>query len=111
MGRSNIDPVAAAKLVKVLAHPLRIEILKLYDEHPRTALSPTMLVGLFAEKGIEVPLPNLSYHMRMLTDLGALRLHKTRPKRGAVEHLYLPAPVVRAALDLFAAIEPEEVAA
>jgi len=37
---------------------------------------------------LEVPLPNLSYHIRMLVQLDLLKLVKTRPRRGAIEHYY-----------------------
>jgi DNA-binding transcriptional ArsR family regulator len=37
---------------------------------------------------LEVPLPNLSYHIRMLVQLDMLKLVKTRPRRGAIEHYY-----------------------
>jgi DNA-binding transcriptional ArsR family regulator len=37
---------------------------------------------------LDVPLPNLSYHIRMLVQLDLLKLVRTRPRRGAIEHYY-----------------------
>jgi DNA-binding transcriptional ArsR family regulator len=66
--------------VKALAHPLRVSILSALEHR---VASPSEL----AEE-LEVPLPNLSYHIRMLVQLDLLKLVKTRPRRGAIEHYY-----------------------
>lgn len=68
------------RLVKALAHPLRIRILA-HLEH-RTA-SPS---DVAAEIG--APLGNVSYHMRTLERLGLVRMVRTRRRRGAIEHFY-----------------------
>jgi DNA-binding transcriptional ArsR family regulator len=75
-----ITDINDPRLVKALAHPLRVQILRTLEE--RTA-SPSEL----AEE-LGVPLPNLSYHIRMLVQLDLLKLVKTRPRRGAIEHYY-----------------------
>lgn len=76
----SINEINDPRLVKALAHPLRVSILSALEH--RTA-SPSML----AEE-LGVPLPNLSYHIRMLVQLDLLKLVKTRPRRGAIEHYY-----------------------
>jgi DNA-binding transcriptional ArsR family regulator len=44
---------------------------------------------------LDVPLPNLSYHMRQLVQLGLVKLVDTKPRRGAIEHYYKAAGRVR----------------
>lgn len=63
-------------------HPLRVELLELIDasEEP---LPPIMLSKLVRE-----PLGNVSFHVGRLRDAGLIVLAGTRPRRGAVEHLY-----------------------
>ena len=75
-----INEINDPRLVKALAHPLRVSILSALEN--RTA-SPSEL----AEE-LDVPLPNLSYHIRMLVQLDLLKLVRTRPRRGAIEHYY-----------------------
>jgi DNA-binding transcriptional ArsR family regulator len=76
----QITEIDDARLVKGLAHPLRIAILRVLEE--RTA-SPSEI----AEE-IDAPLGNVSYHVRFLARLGLVELARTRPRRGAVEHYY-----------------------
>jgi DNA-binding transcriptional ArsR family regulator len=68
------------RIAKAYAHPLRIHILGLLDE--RTA-SPSEIAN---ELG--APLTHVSYHVRQLAGLGLIRLVRTTPRRGAVEHHY-----------------------
>jgi DNA-binding transcriptional ArsR family regulator len=37
---------------------------------------------------LEEPLGNVSYHVRVLRELGCLELARTEPRRGALEHFY-----------------------
>src|SRR5579875_2544732 len=76
----QITEIDDARLVKGLAHPLRIAILRALED--RTA-SPSEI----AEE-IEAPLGNVSYHVRFLARMGLVELAGTRPRRGAVEHYY-----------------------
>jgi hypothetical protein len=39
-------------------------------------------------KRLDEPLTNVSYHVRMLHDLGTIELVETEPRRGALEHYY-----------------------
>jgi DNA-binding transcriptional ArsR family regulator len=76
----SINEINDPRLVKALAHPLRVSILSALEHR---IASPSQL----AEE-LDVPLPNLSYHIRMLVQLDMLKLVKTRPRRGAIEHYY-----------------------
>lgn len=83
----SIQEISDPRLVKALAHPLRVSIMQALKD--RTA-SPSEL----AEE-LGVPLPNLSYHIRMLVGLGLIKLVRTRPRRGAIEHYYKAAGPVQ----------------
>jgi DNA-binding transcriptional ArsR family regulator len=83
----QITEIADARLVKGLAHPLRIDILRLLDTG---IASPSEL----AER-IGAPLGNVSYHVRFLARVGLIELCDTRPRRGAVEHYYRTVAGVR----------------
>ena len=75
-----ITDINDPRLVKALAHPLRVQILALLQD--RTA-SPSDL----AEE-LKAPLGNVSYHVRILAKLDLLKLVRKRQRRGAIEHLY-----------------------
>jgi DNA-binding transcriptional ArsR family regulator len=66
--------------MKALAHPLRQKILQELSER---VASPSELAEELSE-----PLGNVSYHVRMLVDLGCIELVSTTPRRGALEHHY-----------------------
>lgn len=38
------------------------------------------------------PLSNLSYHIRVLAELGVIKLTATRPVRGSTQHFYVSSP-------------------
>jgi DNA-binding transcriptional ArsR family regulator len=67
-------------IAQALAHPLRARALAILVE--RTA-SPKELA-----RELSVPLTHISYHVRTLAELGVIRLERTTPRRGAVEHHY-----------------------
>lgn len=106
-------------LVKSLAHELRAEILAILNER---MASPNELA-----KELDEGLSQVSYHVKVLKDYGVIRLVKTEPRRGAVEHYYratsraylsdrdwheLPESVrVGMSADLFQAIVDDAVAA
>ena len=77
------------KLMKALAHPLRQQLLIALSER---IASPSELAEELGE-----PLGNVSYHVRMLVDLGCIELVSTTPRRGALEHHYKA--VVRPLID------------
>jgi DNA-binding transcriptional ArsR family regulator len=72
--------VTDPRVVKALAHPLRVRILSMLDE---SVLSPTQMADT-----LEVPIGNVSYHTRQLLELGLIELVRETPRRGAVEHHY-----------------------
>jgi DNA-binding transcriptional ArsR family regulator len=75
-----ITEIEDPRLVKALAHPLRIRILGILE---RRSATPKELAEM-----LEVPLENLSYHVRALRDFGFIKLERRRMVRGAVEHRY-----------------------
>lgn len=76
----QLSNVTDPRVVKALAHPLRVRILGALER--RTA-SPNEL----AEE-LGAPLGNVSYHVRQLASAGLLKLVRETPRRGAVEHYY-----------------------
>jgi DNA-binding transcriptional ArsR family regulator len=76
----SLTDINDPRLVKALAHPLRVQILTVLQD--RTA-SPSDLAEELA-----APLGNVSYHVRILAKLGLLKLVRKRQRRGAIEHLY-----------------------
>jgi DNA-binding transcriptional ArsR family regulator len=74
--RKSVDET----LVKVVAHPLRVQALSVLTERPA---SPKELA---AELG--APVGNVSYHVRELEEVGLIELVDEKKRRGAVEHFY-----------------------
>jgi DNA-binding transcriptional ArsR family regulator len=77
-------------LAKALSHPLRMRILTILGQR---VASPVELAG-----ELDVPLNNLSYHVRTLLDLGCIELVGTEPRRGTLEHFYraIERPIISA---------------
>jgi DNA-binding transcriptional ArsR family regulator len=94
MGSADRDNETA--LLAALSHPLRRRILRLMEvEQP---ISPRELAIL-----LEHPLPNVSYHVRVLADCEAVALVFTEPVRGSMQHFYRPSlepPWARRILEL-----------
>lgn len=80
MPKREITDIGDARLVRALAHPLRIRILGILENR---VASPS---GIAAELG--VPTANVSYHVRMLRGYGLIKLVRRQQRRGAVEHYY-----------------------
>jgi DNA-binding transcriptional ArsR family regulator len=76
----QITEIDDPRLVKALAHPLRVHILRVLEDR---VASPSELAS-----ELDVRLTNLSYHVRFLERLELLELVNTKPRRGAVEHYY-----------------------
>lgn len=72
------------RLVRSVAHPLRIRILEALTDH---VASPHAI----ADK-LETDLSGVAYHTRALDRLGALELVDTGRVRGAIEHFYKATP-------------------
>src|ERR1043166_4271590 len=67
-------------LLRAISHPLRHRLLGMLDGR---VASPNQLA-----RELEWPLGRVSYHIRLLSDLGAIELVRTEPRRGALEHFY-----------------------
>jgi DNA-binding transcriptional ArsR family regulator len=74
------EPAVDQRIMKALSHPLRVRMLTLLNQK---VSSPSELAEELGE-----PLGNVSYHMRFLADLKMVKLVRTEPRRGAVEHYY-----------------------
>jgi DNA-binding transcriptional ArsR family regulator len=72
------------RLVRSVAHPLRIKILEALTDH---VASPNTIADR-----IEADLSSVAYHTRELDRLGALELVDTGRVRGAIEHFYKATP-------------------
>jgi len=79
----SIDP----RLAKALSNNVRARALALLTAE---AKSPKAIA---VELGLDVR--GVAYHVRVLKKLGCIELIETRPRRGAVEHIYRAAPWVR----------------
>jgi DNA-binding transcriptional ArsR family regulator len=72
------------RLVKALAHPLRIQILEILTER---VASPNDVAH-----ELNVGLTHVAYHTRALDRCGCLELVETAQRRGATEHFYKASP-------------------
>jgi DNA-binding transcriptional ArsR family regulator len=72
------------RLVRSVAHPLRIQILEALSDH---IASPNEVA-----EGLDADLSGVAYHTRALDKLGALELVDTARRRGAIEHFYKATP-------------------
>jgi DNA-binding transcriptional ArsR family regulator len=79
MARQSLDLVDP-RIAKALSHPMRARILGILDER---VASPNEIADIIDER-----LPNVSYHVRALLDLGCIELVDTAQRRGAIEHYY-----------------------
>jgi DNA-binding transcriptional ArsR family regulator len=66
--------------LRALAHPLRLRILELFAEAPRTTMQAAAL--------LREPPTRLYHHVNALERAGLLRLQETRPNRGTLEKWY-----------------------
>lgn len=78
--KANKPPLLDQRLVRALAHPLRVEILDLLTER---VMSPKAL----SEK-LPAPLSNVSYHVGILEENDAVELIRQAQRRGAIEHFF-----------------------
>lgn len=74
------------RLVKALAHPVRIQILEILTDR---VASPNMIAT-----ELETGLSHVAYHTRALDRCGCLELVQTAQRRGATEHFYKARPRV-----------------
>src|SRR5215203_4374442 len=74
------DPIAGQPPTRALANPLRARLL---FEYQREAISPSRLASRLGK-----PLNLVSYHTKVLVELGCIALARTQRRRGAIEHFY-----------------------
>jgi DNA-binding transcriptional ArsR family regulator len=74
------DGLVDPRLAKALSHPMRARILTILNER---VASPNEIAEMIDER-----LPNVSYHVRALLELGCIELVSTAQRRGAIEHYY-----------------------
>src|SRR5215212_3518872 len=79
MARPTLDLVDP-RIAKALSHPMRARILMILNER---VASPNEIADEIDER-----LPNVSYHVRALLELGTIELVDTAQRRGAIEHYY-----------------------
>jgi DNA-binding transcriptional ArsR family regulator len=79
MTRPTLDLVDP-RIAKALSHPMRARILMILNER---VASPNEIAETIDER-----LPNVSYHVRALLELGTIELVDTAQRRGAIEHYY-----------------------
>jgi DNA-binding transcriptional ArsR family regulator len=79
MARRTLDLVDP-RIAKALSHPMRAQILMILNDR---VASPNEIAEAIGER-----LPNVSYHVRALLDLGTIELVDTAQRRGAIEHYY-----------------------
>jgi hypothetical protein len=72
------------RLVRAIAHPLRIQILDILSER---VASPNLI-----SEELETGLTDVAYHTRALDRFGCLELVGTARRRGATEHFYKALP-------------------
>lgn len=88
----NRGRVIDQRLVKAVAHPLRVEILETLVRESEQ--SPTQIARQLDQK-----LGNVSYHVNVLRDCEVIELVRTEPRRGAVEHFFRPAATIQSFID------------
>jgi DNA-binding transcriptional ArsR family regulator len=75
------EPTDDNELLIALRHPLRRQILRAMAV--QDPISPRQISNELRE-----PLSNVSYHVRVLADCGAVTLVDTEPVRGSMQHFY-----------------------
>ncbi len=81
-GGKNPDGEHRANLINAIAHPLRRRILRVLGDR-REQSSPAKMA-----KEFDLHVGTVGYHVRVLEELGAIRLTDEGMVRGAVEHFY-----------------------
>ena len=84
--RRTPQPVPAVKAlsgleqVRALSHPLRVRLVEVFGEQPRTTKQAAGVLGQ--------PPTRLYHHVAALERAGLIRLRETRPNRGTIEKYY-----------------------
>jgi DNA-binding transcriptional ArsR family regulator len=79
-GKASQKSAVDVGVVKAIGHPLRMQLLARLNER---VASPVELA-----RELDESVQLVSYHVRILRDLGFVELVSTTPRRGAIEHHY-----------------------
>lgn len=82
LAQRGIPRPKAAEWIRALNAPLRRRIMRALHDAGE-ARSPNELA-----EALDIPLSNVSYHVRVLKECHVLALTDTQQKRGSVEHFY-----------------------
>jgi DNA-binding transcriptional ArsR family regulator len=69
-----------AKRLSALAHPIRLEVLRMAESVPISASEAAVALG--------EPLGTVAYHFRVLHNAGLIELVGTERRRGSIESFY-----------------------
>ncbi len=78
---ASLDRSGDNDLLVALRHPLRRDILRAMAGEEE--ISPRQV-----SYSLDRPLSNISYHVRVLAECGAIHLVRTEPVRGSMQHFY-----------------------
>src|SRR5690349_10836367 len=94
-GRRKTTSPTPEQIVQAINHPTRVAAL-------RILLNRTANPKAIADE-LDMPLPNISYHIRTLEDLGLVEVTEEESVRGSVAHFFSPVSPekIRAALAQF----------
>ncbi len=85
MAKRDTDTSEYAK-IKAMGHPQRRKVMAaIAGQENAKAISPVEI-----SKQLEVPLTDVSYHVRVLVRCKAIALTRTKQVRGSQQHFYLP---------------------
>ncbi|MGN6253708.1 MAG: hypothetical protein ACTHO8_01830 [Solirubrobacterales bacterium] len=94
MPGEKLDPQLA--LLRALGHPMRKTLLKLcLEAGERKSPKELALATYGGKRSFQAHLSNVSYHMRVLAEYGALEIVGEEPRRGSVAHFYRPTKLAR----------------
>lgn len=89
----NSKQVIDQRLVKAVAHPLRVEVLEAIISQGE--VSPTQIATSLGQE-----LGKVSYHVNVLRSCEVIELTRTRQRRGALKHFFRPAASMREFIEL-----------
>src|ERR1700742_3692046 len=92
--------VTDAALGAIVAHPVRCRLLATFADR---VASPTE-----AAQELNMPVGDVSYHVRTLKDAGVIELVDERPVRGSTEHFYRATVSLNLTEEEYAALSMEE---
>lgn len=79
---------AGAAIFEALGHPIRRRVLGAMLAPPANQPQSPKTIS----KRLDLPLSNVSYHVRVLAECGAVSLINAKPIRGSIQHFYAVSP-------------------